>query len=72
MSEAVHNVKGSQPERIYTDSLRSYGIGISAWPDGAKPEHIANSGIRKHYATNDRIGRLNGTLRERVRAESSH
>ena len=35
----------------------------------SKPEHIANAGIRKRHATNNRIERLNGTLRERVKVQ---
>ena len=70
LSEAMHNAKGSRPERIFTDSLRSYGMAINSWPEGERPEHIANSGIKKvPHATNNRIERLNGTLRERVKVQ---
>ncbi len=67
--EASKNAHQSQPERIFTDSLRSYGDGIAfAFPRNT-PEHIANSGIRKPHATNNRIERLNGTVRERVKVQ---
>jgi transposase-like protein len=67
--EASKNAHESQPERIFTDSLRGYGDGIAfAFPQN-KPEHIANSGIRKPHATNNRIERLNGTVRERVKVQ---
>ncbi len=67
--EASKNAHESQPERIFTDSLRGYGDGIAfAFPTN-KPEHIANAGIKKPHATNNRIERLNGTLRERVKVQ---
>ncbi|MGD0478378.1 MAG: integrase core domain-containing protein [Nitrososphaerales archaeon] len=40
-----------------------------AWFNGQKPKHIAKAGIRKPNATNNRIERLNGTLRERVKVQ---
>jgi hypothetical protein len=67
--EASMNAHESQPERIFTDSLRGYGDGIAfAFPQN-RPEHIANSGIKKPHATNNRIERLNGTVRERVKVQ---
>jgi transposase InsO family protein len=33
------------------------------------PNHISKAGLRKHDATNNRIERLNGTLRERVKVQ---
>lgn len=33
------------------------------------PEHIANVGINKPHATNNRIERLNGTVRKRVKVQ---
>ncbi len=32
-------------------------------------KHIANCGIRKQHANNNRIERLNGTMRERVKVQ---
>lgn len=32
-------------------------------------EHVANCGIRKRHANNNRIERLNGTIRERVKVQ---
>jgi len=32
-------------------------------------EHVANCGIRKQHANNNRIERLNGTVRERVKVQ---
>jgi transposase-like protein len=70
MLEAKKNAHDSQPETILTDGHRSYNEGISyAWFHDAKPQHIAKAGIRKPNATNNRIERLNGTLRERVKVQ---
>ena len=70
MLEAKKNAHGSEPDAIITDALRSYNEGISyAWFNDRKPEHIAKAGIRKHNATNNRIERLNGTVRERVKVQ---
>lgn len=67
--QANMNAHESQPERILTDSLLAYGAGISLGFGVKKPEHIANVGIRKPHATNNRIERMNGTLRERVKIQ---
>lgn len=68
--EAVKNARGSEPERIVTDSLRGYSEAIDfAFLNRSKPEHIAKAGIKKRHATNNRIERLNGTLRERVKVQ---
>jgi len=70
MLEAKKNAHDSQPEAIITDAHRSYNEGISyAWFNGQKPKHIARAGLRKHDATNNRIERLNGTVRERVKVQ---
>ena len=68
--EAIKNAHESEPEQIFTDSLRGYndGIELGFWGKNT-PQHIANSGIRKPHATNNRIERLNGTLRERVKVQ---
>jgi transposase-like protein len=70
MLEAKKNAHESQPEAIITDAHRSYNEGISyAWFNDKRPKHIARAGLRKHDATNNRIERLNGTLRERVKVQ---
>ena len=33
------------------------------------PNHVANCGVGKPHATNNRVERLNGTLRERVKVQ---
>jgi transposase-like protein len=67
--EAMSNAKGSQPERIYTDSLKSYQTFMASLPESQRPQHIANAGVRKRHSNNNRIERLNGTLRERVKVQ---
>jgi hypothetical protein len=39
------------------------------WEGESKPELVAKMGIGKPHANNNRIERLNGTLRERVRVQ---
>jgi transposase-like protein/DNA-directed RNA polymerase subunit M/transcription elongation factor TFIIS len=67
--EAMSNAKGSQPERVFTDGLGSYKTLMASLPESQRPEHIANAGVRKTHANNNRIERLNGTLRERVKVQ---
>lgn len=67
--EAMSNAKGSQPERVFTDGLGSYKTLIASLPESQRPQHIANAGVRKTHANNNRIERLNGTLRERVKVQ---
>ena len=67
--EAMRNAKGSQPERVYTDALKSYQTLMASLPESQRPQHIANAGVSKRHATNNRIERLNGTLRERVKVQ---
>lgn len=67
--EARKNAHEQFPEKILTDGLDAYYRSIHASVPGWNPEHIARAGIRKHNATNNRIERLNGTLRERVKVQ---
>jgi transposase-like protein len=67
--EARANAKGSQPERIITDGLKSYKMLMASLPESERSQHIANAGVNKRHATNNRIERLNGTLRERVKVQ---
>lgn len=41
----------------------------NVWFNDKRPKHIAKAGLRKPDATNNRIERLNGTLRERVKVQ---
>jgi transposase-like protein len=73
--EAIKNAHGNEPEQVLTDSLRAYRQGISQTFKNMKPEHVARCGIGKPHANNNRVERLNGTIRERtkvVRAWKKH
>lgn len=69
--EAIQNAHDSKPERVLTDSNSSYNDGIKwSFYSTTNPKHIANCGVGKQpHATNNRIERLNGTLRERVKVQ---
>lgn len=67
--EAIQNAQGFGPENVFTDAHRSYIQGIQALEMAGTPRHIANCGVGKPHATNNRIERLNGTLRERVKVQ---
>jgi len=62
--EAMKNMHGKTPDVVYTDSLRSY---YKAIPEGVK--HVRNCGVGKPHETNNRIERMNGTLRERTKVQ---
>jgi len=65
--EAAANAHGIVPETVFTDSLRHYGGSMKAtFPDAKR---IENCGLRKKNANNNRIERMNGTLRERVKVQ---
>lgn len=68
-NEAITNSQGSEPERVFTDSNKPYNEGIQYSFGQTKPQHVANAGINKLHATNNRIERLNGTLREKVKIQ---
>jgi transposase-like protein len=67
--EAMRNAKGSQPEKVFTDGLNSYKTLMASLPESQRPQHIANAGVGKPHANNNRVERLNGTLRERVKVQ---
>lgn len=67
-NEAIHNAHGQTPQEIHTDALRAYREGITQ-TFGLKVDHISKCGINKPHADNNRIERLNGTLRERVKVQ---
>ena len=69
--EAIKNANGSEPETVMTDSRssKSYRDGIKYAFGQNPPKHIANAGIRKPHATNNRIERMNGTLREPIKVQ---
>ena len=66
---AINNANGQTPDRILTDAHKSYSVGINLAFEGKdKPEHVKNCGIKKKQ-NNNRIERMNGTLRERVKVQ---
>jgi transposase-like protein len=67
--EAAKNAHDSEPDKVFTDSLKAYSEGITFAPFTKDPEHIANAGINKPHATNNRIERLNGTERQRFKVQ---
>jgi putative transposase len=72
LQTAIKNAGGQVPEQIRTDKHNSYRQGVKwAFEDtGAKVEHIADCGVRKgKHTNNNRIERLNGTMRERVKVQ---
>ena len=68
INQAIHNSHGNLPNTIYTDALRAYREGIGQTL-GHKVDHIAKCGITKPHSNNNRVERLNGTLRERVKVQ---
>jgi putative transposase len=68
--EARKNAGESLPEKVFTDGLDKYKEGIAFGFSGVqKPEHVARMGVGKPHANNNRVERLNGTLRERVKVQ---
>ena len=64
---AIKNANGNLPDAINTDAHRSYREAVSkTFP---QVEHVAKCGINKPHVNNNRIERLNGTLRERVKVQ---
>lgn len=68
-NEALKVAHDSQPERIYADATRAYPEAMAYWQGERKPELIAKAGVGKPHTNNNRIERLNGTLRERVKVQ---
>lgn len=71
--EAIANAHGSNPQRLITDALHGYKDAIGFAFGENKPVHVAKVGIGKTMhrpdPNNNRVERLNGTLRERVKVQ---
>ena len=69
--EARKVAHGNYPETVFTDSLSSYnGIKYDNRAKNWNIKHVRNCGVSKgHGNTNNRIERMNGTLRERVKVQ---
>jgi len=59
----------SQPEQIFADGLSAYPQAMTYWESESRPKLVARMGVGKPHANNNRIERLNGTLRERVKVQ---
>jgi transposase-like protein len=66
--EALKNAHGLQPNIITTDALDAYGVAIPKVVNN-KAWHKARQGINKPHANNNRIERMNGTQRERIKVQ---
>ncbi len=66
--EAAKNAHESQPENIFTDSLKAYREAMTSFCP-ITPEHVEKAGITKPHANNNRIERQNGTQRERFKVQ---
>jgi transposase-like protein len=66
--EAKAHAHDRLPETVLTDGLKAYRDAVKfGFPDAV---HVAKAGIKRQpAATNNRVERLNGTLRERVKVE---
>ncbi len=64
--EAKQNAHGNLPEYVFTDGLWGYRQAMRQLPDA---KHVARAGISKPHANNNRIERLNGTCRERIKVQ---
>jgi transposase-like protein len=67
LQEAIKNANGHLPNAINTDAHRSYREAILKTLPNI--DHKAKCGVNKPHANNNRIERLNGTLRERVKVQ---
>ncbi|MHB1868449.1 MAG: IS6 family transposase [Nitrososphaerales archaeon] len=67
--EARKNAHGNYPEKVLTDAFPSYDRIAYARAEGWNIQHLARMGVNKPHANNNRIERMNGTLRERVKVQ---
>jgi transposase-like protein len=65
--QEVKNAHGNLPNAVNTDAHKSYREGFSK--TFSNVDHVAKCGVNKPHANNNRIERLNGTLRERVKVQ---
>ena len=67
-NQAIKNIHNSKPDIVYTDALLTYKEGVKQTL-GDRVEHISKCEVNKPHANNNRVERLNGTLRERVKVQ---
>jgi transposase-like protein len=65
--EAKRNAHESLPEQVFTDGLKAYRDAVKFGL--MRTVHVARAGVGKPHANNNRVERLNGTLRERVKVQ---
>lgn len=64
------NADGSEPEQIFADGLSAYPQAMTYWEgESPRPELVARMGVGKPHANNNRVERMNGTLRERIKVQ---
>jgi len=69
-NEARRNANGSEPEKIFADGLSAYPQALTYWEgESPRPELVARMGVGKPHANNNRVERMNGTLRERIKVQ---
>lgn len=67
--QAIANAHDSKPELLFTDGLASYPESVKHAFGQDAPKLIARAGIKKPHANNNRIERLNQTVRERTKVQ---
>ena len=67
ITAALEVSKGAKPEQIFTDAHPAYNEPIFDLLRGTW--HISKAGINKPHANNNRVERLNGTVRERTKVQ---
>jgi hypothetical protein len=65
-NQAIKDSHNSKLDVVYTDALRAYRERCKTLD---KVEHIDKCGVNKPHANNNRVERLNITLRERVKVQ---
>ncbi|MBI3859824.1 MAG: DDE-type integrase/transposase/recombinase [Thaumarchaeota archaeon] len=65
--KVVANAHENRPVRVFTDGLKAYNDAVKfSLPHS---QHVPKAGLKKPHASNNRIERLNGTVRERVKVQ---
>lgn len=66
--EAIKNSHGLEPKILTTDALTAYPKAVNETFE-SKVWHKARQGVNKPHANNNRIERMNGTQRERIKVQ---
>ena len=65
--KALDNAHGGLPKTVFTDGWNAYNDPVHFQLPNAR--HVSRAGVGKPHANNNRVERLNGTLRERVKVQ---